>query len=162
MLRTGVRAGRAEVEGSSQAGLSPKGRACIPQNPLPEQIPDLLSSFHTEALAPQCFHGPPLGSNLWSQRFEVGNLPSTRRKIKAKGNFKARLCDKPKAETCLMATLSLPGPLPLISAHQGLGGMRDVWLQKSLLRSSLPLSWTQHQVKKQMKYLRLGSFSLRG
>ncbi|XP_059796346.1 LOW QUALITY PROTEIN: tubulin monoglycylase TTLL3 [Balaenoptera ricei] len=57
-------------------------------------------------------------------------------------------CDKPKAETCLMTTLSLPGPLPLIRAHQGLGAMRDVWLQKSLLRSSLPLSWTQRQVKK--------------
>ncbi|XP_066899573.1 tubulin monoglycylase TTLL3 isoform X2 [Kogia breviceps] len=108
------------------------------------------------------FHGPPLGSNLWSQPFEVGNLPSTHGKMKAKGKFKARLCDKPKAETCLMTTLSLPGPLPLISAHQGLGGMRDVWLQKSLLQSSPPLSWTQCQVKKQMKYLRLGSFSVRG
>ncbi|XP_059967510.1 tubulin monoglycylase TTLL3 isoform X7 [Mesoplodon densirostris] len=132
----------------------------LPPNPELKLAPNALKP--RKALAPQRFHGAPLGSNLWSQPFEVGNLPSTHRKIKAKGNFKARLCDKPKAETCLMTTLSLPRPLPLISAHQGLGGMRDVWLQKSLLRSSLPLSWTQHQVKKQMKYLRLGSFSLRG
>ena len=26
---------RAQLEGSPQAGLRPKGRACIPQNPLP-------------------------------------------------------------------------------------------------------------------------------
>ncbi|XP_057410218.1 tubulin monoglycylase TTLL3 isoform X4 [Balaenoptera acutorostrata] len=132
----------------------------LPPNPELMLAPNALKP--RKALAPQRLHGPPLGSNLWSQPFEVGNLPSAHRKIKAKGKFKARLCDKPKAATCLMTTLSLPGPLPHISAHQGLGGMRDVWLQKSLLRSSLPLSWTQRQVKKQMKYLRLGSFSVRG
>nr|XP_060487664.1 tubulin monoglycylase TTLL3 isoform X4 [Panthera onca] len=49
-------------------------------------------------------HGPCPGSSLWPLPFEVGNLPSTHRKIKAKGKFKARLCDRPKAETCLMKT----------------------------------------------------------
>ncbi|XP_039087268.1 tubulin monoglycylase TTLL3 isoform X3 [Hyaena hyaena] len=103
----------------------------------------------SNALKPRkCIRGPCPGSALWPLPFEVGNLPSTHRKIKAKGKFKARLCDKPKAEACLLKTLSLPGPLPFISAYQGLGGMRDMRLQKPLLRSSLPLSRMQCQIKR--------------
>lgn len=85
---------------------------------------------------------------MWPLPFEVGNLPSTYRKIKAKGKFKTRLCDKPKAEACLMKTLSLPGPLPFIKAYQELGGMGDVRPEKPLLWSSLPLSWMQRQIKR--------------
>ncbi|XP_007472312.1 PREDICTED: LOW QUALITY PROTEIN: tubulin tyrosine ligase-like family, member 3 [Lipotes vexillifer] len=61
----------------------------LPPNPELKLEPNALKP--RKAPAPQRFHGPPLGNNLWSQPFEVGNLPSTRRKIKAKGNFKARL-----------------------------------------------------------------------
>ncbi|XP_072641319.1 tubulin monoglycylase TTLL3 isoform X3 [Canis lupus baileyi] len=92
--------------------------------------------------------GPHPESALWPLPFEVGTLPNTHRKIKAKGKFKARLYDKPKAEACLMKTLSLPGPLPFINAYQELGGMGDVRLEKSLLQASLPLSWMQRQIKR--------------
>lgn len=46
--------------------------------------------------------------------FGVGPLPSTHRKVKAKGKFKARLCDKPRAEAYPEKRLSLPKPLTLI------------------------------------------------
>ncbi|XP_077714025.1 tubulin monoglycylase TTLL3 isoform X3 [Canis aureus] len=92
--------------------------------------------------------GPHPESALWPLPFEVGTLPNTHRKIKAKGKFKARLYDKPKVEACLMKTLSLPGPLPFINAYQELGGMGDVRLEKSLLQASLPLSWMQRQIKR--------------
>ncbi|XP_048954561.1 tubulin monoglycylase TTLL3 isoform X3 [Canis lupus dingo] len=92
--------------------------------------------------------GPHPESALWPLPFEVGTPPNTHRKIKAKGKFKARLYDKPKAEACLMKTLSLPGPLPFINAYQELGGMGDVRLEKSLLQASLPLSWMQRQIKR--------------
>lgn len=85
---------------------------------------------------------------MWSLPFEVGNLPSTQSKIKAKGKFKARLCDRPKVETCLMKTLSLPGPPPLISAYPGFGGMGNARLEKPLLQASLPPSWMQCQIKR--------------
>ncbi|XP_036075098.1 tubulin monoglycylase TTLL3 isoform X5 [Rousettus aegyptiacus] len=88
------------------------------------------------------------GNALWPLPFEVGNLPSTHRKIKAKGKFKARLCDSPKAEVCLMKMLSLPGPLPLINAHQQLGSMGDMRLEKPLFQASLPQSWIQRQIKR--------------
>ncbi|KAI5768860.1 TTLL3 [Gulo gulo luscus] len=101
-----------------------------------------------KAVASQRLRGPHPGNALWPLPFEVGNLPSTHRKIKAKGKFKTRLCDKPKAEACLMKTLSLPGPLPFIKAYQELGGMGDVRPEKPLLWSSLPLSWMQRQIKR--------------
>lgn len=47
-----------------------------------------------------------------------------------------------------MKTLRLPGPLPFINAYQGLGGIGDMRLEKPLLRSSLPLSWMQRQIKR--------------
>ncbi|XP_042092493.1 tubulin monoglycylase TTLL3 isoform X2 [Ovis aries] len=103
--------------------------------------------IYKQALAPQHRHGPHFGSNVWSQPFEDGNLPSICRKSKTKGKCKARLCDRPKAETHLMTTLSLPGPLTLIT-DQGLEGTRDMWPQKLLLPSPLPLSWMQRQIKK--------------
>ncbi|XP_072641322.1 tubulin monoglycylase TTLL3 isoform X4 [Canis lupus baileyi] len=101
-----------------------------------------------KAVIPQHLRGPHPESALWPLPFEVGTLPNTHRKIKAKGKFKARLYDKPKAEACLMKTLSLPGPLPFINAYQELGGMGDVRLEKSLLQASLPLSWMQRQIKR--------------
>ncbi|KAM8925322.1 tubulin monoglycylase TTLL3 isoform 4-T4 [Lycaon pictus] len=101
-----------------------------------------------KAVIPQRLRGPHPESALWPLPFEVGTLPNTHRKIKAKGKFKARLYDKPKAEACLMKTLSLPGPLPFINAYQELGGMGDVRLEKSLLQASLPLSWMQRQIKR--------------
>ncbi|XP_048954564.1 tubulin monoglycylase TTLL3 isoform X4 [Canis lupus dingo] len=101
-----------------------------------------------KAVIPQHLRGPHPESALWPLPFEVGTPPNTHRKIKAKGKFKARLYDKPKAEACLMKTLSLPGPLPFINAYQELGGMGDVRLEKSLLQASLPLSWMQRQIKR--------------
>lgn len=80
--------------------------------------------------------------------FEVGKLPSTHRSNKAKGDFKARICDRPKTEAYPMKVLNLPGPLPLISAHQGLWGMGDVKLEKPLLQASQSLCRMQHQIKR--------------
>ncbi|XP_073087094.1 tubulin monoglycylase TTLL3 isoform X3 [Manis javanica] len=92
--------------------------------------------------------GPYPESALCHLPLEVGTPPGTHRKIKAKGKFKARVCAKPKAETCLMKTLSLPGPLAFTDAYRGLGGIGDVRQEKPLLRSSLPLSWVMLQIKR--------------
>lgn len=55
---------RAQLAGSPQAGLCPKGRVCIPQDPLPKQIPDHLSSFSPpftrRLLLPSAFMVPTL------------------------------------------------------------------------------------------------------
>ncbi|XP_037657223.1 tubulin monoglycylase TTLL3-like isoform X2 [Choloepus didactylus] len=91
---------------------------------------------------------PYSGNALWSLPFEVGTLPSTHRKVKAKGKFKARLCNKHKAEACFVEGQSPPEPLPLNDASQRLGGMGDVKLEKPPLRSPLPLSWPQDQIKR--------------
>nr|XP_044611157.1 tubulin monoglycylase TTLL3 isoform X8 [Equus asinus] len=74
---------------------------CFPPNPELKLASNVLKP--RKAVAPP-WHP---GNALCSLPFEVGNLPSTQRKIKAKGKFKARL-DKPKAEACLMKTVSLP------------------------------------------------------
>lgn len=82
------------------------------------------------------------------QPFEVGNLSSTHRSIKAKGDFKATLCDRSKTEAYPMKVLNLPGTLPLISAHQRVGGMGDVKLKKPLLQASLSLGRVPRQIKR--------------
>ncbi|XP_045664148.1 tubulin monoglycylase TTLL3 isoform X1 [Ursus americanus] len=116
-----------------------------------------------KAVAPQRLRGPHPGSALWPLPFEVGNLPSTHRKIKAKGKFKARLCDKPKAEACLMKTLSLPGPLPFISAYQGLGGMGEHKAREALASVlTAPVLDAAPNKKEQVKYPGLGSISIGG
>ncbi|KAM5231709.1 tubulin monoglycylase TTLL3 isoform 6-T6 [Hipposideros larvatus] len=118
----------------------------LPPNSELKQAPEVLKP--RKAVAPQCLCGSHPGSALWPLPFEVGNLPSSHWKIKAKGKFKARLRDGPKVEACLMKTLYLPGPLLLIDAHQGLGGMGDMRLEKPLFRASLPQSWMQRQIKR--------------
>ncbi|KAM5231706.1 tubulin monoglycylase TTLL3 isoform 3-T3 [Hipposideros larvatus] len=113
----------------------------LPPNSELKQAPEVLKPR-------KCLCGSHPGSALWPLPFEVGNLPSSHWKIKAKGKFKARLRDGPKVEACLMKTLYLPGPLLLIDAHQGLGGMGDMRLEKPLFRASLPQSWMQRQIKR--------------
>ncbi|XP_040484427.1 tubulin monoglycylase TTLL3 isoform X12 [Ursus maritimus] len=116
-----------------------------------------------KAVAPQRLRGPHPGSALWPLPCEVGNLPSTHRKIKAKGKFKARLCDKPKAEACLMKTLSLPGPLPFISAYQGLGGMGEHKAREALASVlTAPILDAAPNKTEQVKYPGLGSISIGG
>lgn len=139
ILSTWVRAG-GHRQGAAGVRIPFLDRFLIISTPFP--------SFHIEAVAPQCLCGSHPGSALWPLPFEVGNLPSSHWKIKAKGKFKARLRDGPKVEACLMKTLYLPGPLLLIDAHQGLGGMGDMRLEKPLFRASLPQSWMQRQIKR--------------
>ncbi|XP_075854544.1 tubulin monoglycylase TTLL3 isoform X1 [Microcebus murinus] len=75
------------------------------------------------AVAPLCLRGSHPGSAWFPLSFEVGTLPSTHRKVKA------RLCDKPKAEACPMKRLSFPEPLASADTFQKLG---DMWLAKPL------------------------------
>ncbi|XP_076972721.1 tubulin monoglycylase TTLL3 isoform X3 [Tamandua tetradactyla] len=88
------------------------------------------------------------GNALWSLPFEVGTLPSNHRKVKAKGKFKAKLCDKHKAEACFMEGQSPQEPLSLNDASPRLGGLGDVRLEKPLPQSPLPLAGTQDQIKR--------------
>ncbi|XP_054564075.1 tubulin monoglycylase TTLL3 isoform X1 [Eptesicus fuscus] len=117
----------------------------LPPNPELKQAPIILKP--RKAVAPKRIHGPRPGGALRPLPFEVGNLPSTHRSVKAKGDFKARLCDRPKTEAYPMKVLNLPGPLPLIDAHQRVGGMGDVKLKKPLLQASLSVCRMQHQIK---------------
>ncbi|XP_047390859.1 tubulin monoglycylase TTLL3 isoform X4 [Sciurus carolinensis] len=84
-----------------------------------------------KAVAPKHLRGSQPGSALWPQTLEVGTLPSTHRKVKVKGKFKARLCDKPKAETYPVKRLSLPISLPLTDTCQKLGSMGVTRLGKT-------------------------------
>ncbi|XP_066207465.1 LOW QUALITY PROTEIN: tubulin monoglycylase TTLL3 [Saccopteryx leptura] len=118
----------------------------LPPNPELKQVPTVLKP--RKAVAPKRLRGLHSGGALRSLPFEFGNLSSTCRKIKAKGEFKVRLCDRLKAEACFVKMLSVPGPLPLISAHQGLGDIGDVRLEKPLLQASLPPSQMQCQIKR--------------
>ncbi|KAK2505920.1 hypothetical protein MC885_006833 [Smutsia gigantea] len=113
----------------------------LPNNPELKLATNILKP--RKAIASQHLRGPYPESALWPLPFEVGTLPGTHRKIKAKGKFKGRDCAKPKAETCLLKMLSLPGPLAFIDAYRGLegiGDVRGVRPEKPLLRSSLPLT----------------------
>ncbi|XP_073087101.1 tubulin monoglycylase TTLL3 isoform X10 [Manis javanica] len=118
----------------------------LPNNPELKLATNILKP--RKAIASQHLRGPYPESALCHLPLEVGTPPGTHRKIKAKGKFKARVCAKPKAETCLMKTLSLPGPLAFTDAYRGLGGIGDVRQEKPLLRSSLPLSWVMLQIKR--------------
>ncbi|XP_045435109.1 tubulin monoglycylase TTLL3 isoform X3 [Pipistrellus kuhlii] len=111
-----------------------------------KQAPAILKP--RKAVAPKRIHGPYPGGALRPQPFEVGNLPSTHGSIKAKGDFKVTLCDRSKTEAYPMKVLNLPGTLPLISAHQRVGGMGDVKLKKPLLQASRSLSRMQRQIKR--------------
>lgn len=93
-------------------------------------FPPLL---YTEAASPLRLGGSHFGNALWSLPLEVGPLPSTHRKVKAKGKFKARLCDKPRTEAYPEKRLSLPKSLPLILTSQSLGIMGAMRLDKALL-----------------------------
>lgn len=151
-MSAGVRAGGHRQRAAPGLAGFPRGGLVSLRIPFLDKfliISPLLPSFCTKAaVVPKHLCGPHPGSALWPLPSEVRNLPSTHRKIKAKSEFKARFCDRLKAEACLMKTLSLPGSLPLINAHQGLGGMRDVRLEKPLLQASLPPSRLQHQIKR--------------
>nr|XP_042129746.1 tubulin monoglycylase TTLL3 isoform X4 [Peromyscus maniculatus bairdii] len=84
----------------------------FPPHPDLKLAPSMLKPG--QAAIPRHLGGPHFGSALWPMPFGVGPLPSTHRKVKAKGKFKARLCDKPRAEAYPEKRLSLPKPLTLI------------------------------------------------
>ena len=171
MRSAGVRAGGHRQRAAPGLAGAPRGGLVSLRIPFLDKfliISPLFPSFYTKAVVPKCLCGPHPGGALWPLPSEVRNLPSTHRKIKAKSEFKARLCDRPKAvrkaEACLMKTLSLPGPLPLINERQGLRGMWDVRLEKLLLASGLtaPIPGAAPNKKEQIKYSWLGFISIRG
>ncbi|XP_059114338.1 tubulin monoglycylase TTLL3 isoform X2 [Peromyscus eremicus] len=84
----------------------------FPPHPDLKLAPSMLKPG--QAAIPRHLGGSHFGSALWPMPFGVGPLPSTHRKVKAKGKFKARLCDKPRAEAYPEKRLSLPKPLTLI------------------------------------------------
>jgi hypothetical protein len=113
-----------------------QGRAYLPQNPVPRQRPDHLSLpplLYAEAAIPQHLRGPHFGSASWPLPFEAGLLPSTHRKVKGKGKFKARLGSTPRAEAYPKKRLSLPNPFTLTLASQNLRLIGAARLEKPLL-----------------------------
>ncbi|KAK1332338.1 LOW QUALITY PROTEIN: hypothetical protein QTO34_007011 [Cnephaeus nilssonii] len=58
----------------------------LPPNPELKQAPIILKP--RKAVAPKRIHGPRSGGALRPLPFEVGNLPSTHRSVKAKGDFR--------------------------------------------------------------------------
>lgn len=93
-------------------------------------LPPLL---YTEAAIPLHLRGPHFGSASYPLPFEVGPLPRTHRKVKAKGKFKAKLGDKPRAEAYPSKRLSLPNPLTFILMSQRLRTKGFMRLEKRLL-----------------------------
>lgn len=152
MLSAGVRACGHRQRAAPRLAGTPRGGLVSLRISLLDKFLIISSSsplFCTEAVAPKRIHGPHPGSALRPLPFEVGNLPSTHRSNKAKGDFKAKLCARPKMEAYPMKVVNLPGPLPLIDAHQGFKGMGDVKLEKKpLLQASLSLCRMQHQIKR--------------
>lgn len=62
-----------------------------------------------------------------------------------------------------MKTLSLPGPLPFISAYQGLGGMGEHKAREALASVlTAPILDAAPNKKEQVKYPGLGSISIGG
>ncbi|KAL1790203.1 tubulin monoglycylase TTLL3 [Sigmodon hispidus] len=103
----------------------------FPPHPDLKVAPSMLKPG--KAAIPLRLEGPHFGSALWPLPFEVGPLPSTHRKVKAKGKFKARLCDNPRAEAYPKKRLSFPKPLTLILTCRTLRTMRARRLEKPLL-----------------------------
>ncbi|CAO2606143.1 Tubulin monoglycylase TTLL3 [Lemmus lemmus] len=65
----------------------------FPAHPDLKLAPSMLKPG--KAAIPLHLRGSHFGSASWPLPFEAGPLPSTHRKVKAKGKCKARLCDKP-------------------------------------------------------------------
>ncbi|XP_031238750.1 tubulin monoglycylase TTLL3 isoform X4 [Mastomys coucha] len=107
---------------------------CTPwRNPVPRQRPDHLflpPLLYAEATIPLHLRGPHFGSASRPLPFEAELLPSTHRKVKAKGKFKA---NTPRAEACPTKRLSLPSPFSLILATRRLRPIGARRLEKPLL-----------------------------
>lgn len=93
-------------------------------------LPPLL---YTEAAIPLHLRGPHFGCASYPLPFEVGPLPRTHRKVKAKGKFKAKLFDKPRVEAYPNKWLSLSNPLTFILKSQRLRTKGAMRLEKLLL-----------------------------
>ncbi|XP_036037217.1 tubulin monoglycylase TTLL3 isoform X3 [Onychomys torridus] len=102
----------------------------FPPHPDLKLAPSMLKPG--QAAIPLHLGGPHFGSALWPMPFGVGPLPSTHRKVKAKGKFKARLCDKPRAEAYPKKRLSLPKPLTFILTCRTWRAMEARRLEKPL------------------------------
>ncbi|XP_050004346.1 tubulin monoglycylase TTLL3 isoform X5 [Alexandromys fortis] len=102
----------------------------FPPHPDLKLAPSMLKPG--KAAIPLHLRGPHFGSALWPLPFEAGPLPSTHRKVKAKGKFKARLCDKPRAEAYPEKRLSFPKPLTLILTSQTLWTRGAIRIEKPL------------------------------
>ncbi|XP_034514625.1 LOW QUALITY PROTEIN: tubulin monoglycylase TTLL3 [Ailuropoda melanoleuca] len=97
---------------------------------------------------------------LYPSKLEIFLAPTGRSRPKASSRPD---CDKPKAEAYLMKTLSLPGPLPFISAYQGLGGMGEHKAREALASVlTAPILDAAPNKKEQVKYPGLGSISIGG
>ncbi|XP_062969670.1 tubulin monoglycylase TTLL3 isoform X2 [Cynocephalus volans] len=143
----GLRLQHSKLVGSKALSTTGKALMTLPTAKVLISLPPNLDlKLAPSILKPQKhLQGPHPGSALSPLPFEVGTLPSTHRKVKTKGKFKARLCNKPKA--CPEKRLSLLEPLPLIDIFQRPGGMGNRRLGKPVHQSLLPLSWIQHQIK---------------
>uniref|UniRef100_H0Y160 Tubulin tyrosine ligase like 3 n=1 Tax=Otolemur garnettii TaxID=30611 RepID=H0Y160_OTOGA len=115
-----------------------------------------------KAVAPPCLRGPQLGSAWWPLSLEVGTLPSTHRMVKAKGKFKARLCDNPKAEAYPMKKLSFLQPLPLTDTFQKPGCRSYVAKEAPASIPTAPVLHLSSNKKEQVMYSGLGPIAGRG
>ncbi|XP_060239905.1 tubulin monoglycylase TTLL3 isoform X4 [Meriones unguiculatus] len=86
-----------------------------------------------KAAIPLHLRGPHFGCASYPLPFEVGPLPRTHRKVKAKGKFKAKLFDKPRVEAYPNKWLSLSNPLTFILKSQRLRTKGAMRLEKLLL-----------------------------
>lgn len=141
---------RAQTEGSAKTMQRPREGLVFSRNLFQDRglIISLSLPPYTEAAIPLHLRGPHFGSALCPLPFEVGPLPSTHRKVTAKGNFKARLCDKPRAEAYPEKRLSLPNPLTFILASRTLRTLGARRLEKNPVLISTAPSWFHHQIKK--------------
>ncbi|XP_053454706.1 tubulin monoglycylase TTLL3 isoform X4 [Nycticebus coucang] len=115
-----------------------------------------------KAVAPPCLRGPQLGSAWWPLSLEVGTLPSTHRMVKAKGKFKARLCDNPKAEAYPMKKLSFLEPLPLTDTFQKPGCRGYVAKEAPASIPTAPVLHLSTNKKEQVMYSGLGPIAIGG
>ncbi|XP_063458181.1 tubulin monoglycylase TTLL3 isoform X3 [Pan paniscus] len=107
--------------------------------------PSILKPRKAPALL--CLQGPQLEVPCCLCPLKSEQFLAPVRRSRPKANSRPD-CDKPRAEACPMKRLSPLKPLPLVGTFQRRRGLGDMKLGKPLLRFPLPLSWIQHQIKR--------------
>ncbi|XP_063458189.1 tubulin monoglycylase TTLL3 isoform X11 [Pan paniscus] len=103
--------------------------------------------IYKQAPALLCLQGPQLEVPCCLCPLKSEQFLAPVRRSRPKANSRPD-CDKPRAEACPMKRLSPLKPLPLVGTFQRRRGLGDMKLGKPLLRFPLPLSWIQHQIKR--------------